>query len=204
MKLLYFIVLIAFAPTLQQQQIAEGETADLTVVQFSWTIDKPRSSMIRGAQNPGGSVSTPPMDGRDLGSRKAGLRTMDKKPAASGEPISDGYMLRLEVKNTGPKIVTSLVWEFKPTAGPEDYTPKQYICALQVKPKEKRKLEVWTPYSPVKVVSVDARSDALKDGKVIINSIEYADGSVWKKPEWKYKLPADASRKLSEGQCSAF
>lgn len=199
MKSLYLLVLILF-PTLQQQTVEP----DLTVVQFGWAIDKPKSSMIRGAQNPGGSVTTPPTDGRDLGSRKAGLRTMDKKPAVSAEPSSDGYMLRLELKNTGPKIVMGLVWEFRPTAGPEDYTPKQYLCAFQVKPKEQRKLDVWTPYAPVKVVRADARSDGLKEGEVIIKQVEYADGSVWKKPNWNYKLPADASQKLIEGQCSVF
>lgn len=160
--------------------------------------------MIRGAQNPGGSITTPIIDNRDLTSRRVDLRTMEKKAAKTAEKPVDNYELRLEVKNAGTNVVRSLIWEFRPTAGPDDYQPKQYLCVLQVKPKEKKILDIWTPYAPVKVISADARTDALKDGEVIINQIEYADGSVWKKQGWNYKLPANATSKLSEGNCSVF
>jgi len=129
---------------------------------------------------------------------------MEKKAVVSGEKPLDNYQLRLELKNTGAHIVRGLIWEFRPTAGPDDYQPKQYLCALQVKPKEKKILEIWTPYVPVKVISADERKDALKDGTVVMNQIEYADGSVWKKPGWDYRLPAGSLQKLSEGQCSVF
>lgn len=65
-------------------------------------------------------------------------------------------------------------------------------------------LDIWTPYAPVKVISVKERKDELKDGTVIINRIEYADGSVWKKQGWHFNLPADSLQKLSEGTCSVF
>ena len=129
---------------------------------------------------------------------------MEKTAVNSGEKPADNYELRLEVKNTGTKVVRSFIWEFKPTAGPGDYQPKQYLCALQVKSKEKKVLQLWTPFAPVKVISVDARKDALKDGEVVINQIEYMDGSVWKKHDWNFRLPSDASQKLSEGKCSVF
>jgi len=73
-----------------------------------------------------------------------------------------------------------------------------------VKPNEKKMLDIWTPYVPVKVVKVDERKDGLKDGTVVINEIEYADGSVWKKRGWDYRLPADSLHKLTEGRCSLF
>jgi len=38
----------------------------------------------------------------------------------------------------------------------------------------------------------------------VINQIEYADGSVWKKRGWNYKLPADSLQKLADGRCSVF
>ena len=85
--------------------------------------------MIRGAQNPGGPITTPITDDRDLTSRRTDLRTMEKKAAVSAEtPPGPNYQLRLEVKNTGPNVVKSLIWEFRPTALQEDYQPKQYLC----------------------------------------------------------------------------
>lgn len=202
MKPILLLVLIAFF--LPQQQV-EREESDLLIVKFSWAREKQESHMIRGAQNPGGPITTPiPSDNRDLTSRRVDLRTMEKKAEVTAEKPVEYYQLRLELKNTGPNVVRSLVWEFRPTAGPADYQPKQYLCALQVKPKEKKTLEIWTPYVPVKLISVDERKDALKDGTVVINQIEYADGSVWKKRGWNYRLPANSLQKLTEGTCSVF
>ena len=161
--------------------------------------------MIKGAQNPGGPITTPIADNRDLGSRRTDLRTMEKKAAVSAEtPAGPNYQLRLELKNTGANAVKSLIWEFRPTALGEDYQPKQYLCGLQVKSGEKKVLDVWTPFAPVKVVSADTSKDALKDGEVVINQIEYADGSLWKKRSWNYRLPADSLQKVTEGKCSVF
>jgi len=161
--------------------------------------------MIKGAQNPGGPITTPITDNRDLGSRRTDLRTMEKKAAVSAEtPAGPNYQLRLELKNTGANAVKSLIWEFRPTALGEDYQPKQYLCGLQVKSGEKKVLDVWTPFAPVKVVSADTSKDALKDGEVVINQIEYADGSLWKKRGWNYRLPADSLQKVTEGKCSVF
>jgi len=206
------LLLVLFVSIPVQQQV-EREESDLVVVKFSWTKEKPKSSpVIRGAQNPGGPVNNPIMDGRDLGSRKADLRTMQKanSKADPAERSSENYQSLLELKNTGANTVKSLVWEFRPTGGPDDYQPKQYLCAFEVKAKEKKVLEIWTPYVPVKIVSAGELMDAPKDGKegkdgkVVINQIEYADGSVWKKRGWNYKLPDGASQKLPEGGCSVF
>lgn len=198
------MVLIVFVPALPQQTV-EREGPDLMVVKFSWAKEKQKVSVIRGAQNPGGPITTPIPDARDHQSRIGDLRTMEKKAEVSAaEAPLPSYQLRLEIKNTGTNVVRSLAWQYKPTAGPADYEPKNYLCALQVKPKEKKLLEFWTPYAPVKVISVDERSNALKDGEVVINKIEYTDGSVWTRRGWNYRLPANASRKLSEGTCSTF
>lgn len=145
-----------------------------------------------------------PADTRDLGSRKADLRKVDKQATVSADKHGNTYQLFLEFKNTGPNVVRSLIWEFRPTATPADYAPKQYLCALRIKPKQKRTLELWTPYSPVKVISATVRPEGLKDGEVIINKIEYLNGSVWQRSDWRYLLPADSTEQLSEGKCSVF
>ena len=200
MKPFLLLVLIAFFPALQQ---AEPEVPDLHVVKFDWVKEKEQhSSMIRGAKNPGGPVTSAVNDGRDLGSRKAEIRTIGKR--AADEKPAPSFHLRLEVKNTGANVVRGLIWEYRPAAGSEDYQPKRYLCALQVESKEKKVLEVWTPYLPEKVISAKEGKDLLKDGTVVIDQIEYADGSIWKKSGWNYRLPADALQKLSEGTCSVF
>lgn len=203
MKLLLLLVLIAIFAA--QQQV-EREAPDLQVVKFGWAREKPKSRMIRGAQNPGGNITTPIPDHPDQGSRGVDLRTMENKAAVSANKSVDdnNYQVFLELKNTGANLVKGVVWEYRPTVGPDDYKPKQYLCALQMKPGEKKILDIWTPYLPVKVISADERKDLLKEGTVVINQIEYADGSVWKKRGWNYKLPADSLQKLADGRCSVF
>ena len=197
------ILLLILGSFLLLQQV-EREEPDLQVVKFTWAKEKqPRTSMIRGAQNPGGTVSSAPTDGRDLGSRKAAIRTIDKKPTESNEKPAENYQIRLELKNTGANVVKGLVWELRPTAAPDDYQPKRYLCALEVKSKEKKVLEIWTPYLPVKVISADPKN-AMKEGTLVIDEIEYTDGSVWKKPGWNYRLPSGSLQKLAEGTCSVF
>jgi hypothetical protein len=73
-----------------------------------------------------------------------------------------------------------------------------------MKPNAKRILDLWTPFSPVKVVDVNARPDALKDGEVVINRIEYDDGSVWRRADWRFDIPSHSAQKLADGECSVF
>ena len=143
-------------------------------------------------------------ENRDLGSRKTELRNVDKQATNSADAQGNTYHLFLEFKNTGTNVVRSVIWEFRPTATPADYSPKQYLCVLRMKPKEKKILDLWTPYAPVKVISA-IRPDGLKDGEVIINKIEYVNGSVWKRHDWRYLLPPDATEKVGgEGKCAVF
>lgn len=143
-------------------------------------------------------------ENRDLGSRKTELRNVDKQATISADAQGNTYHLLLEFKNTGTNVVRSVIWEFRPNATPADYSPKQYLCALRMKPNEKKILDLWTPYAPVKVISA-IRPDGFKDGEVIINKIEYLNGSVWKRNDWRYSLPPDATENVGgEGKCSVF
>lgn len=198
-----FLFICAVSPATQHQQTPPREQPDVVAINFRSV--KQSTRLIRGAQNPGGPITTPmPAETRDLGSRKAELRNVDKQAIISVDERGNTYHLFLEFKNTGTNVVRNLIWEFRPTATPADYAPKQYLCALRIKPKEKKTLDLWTPYAPVKVISANVRPDGLKDGEVIINKIEYVNGSVWKRRDWRYSLPPDSTEKLSEGKCSVF
>jgi hypothetical protein len=201
--LLTVLLTCAAFSTTPQEPARPPEQPDVIAIGFSWA--KQNSGLIRGAQNPGGPITTPmPADTTDLGSRKTELRNVDNQATLSVDEQGNSYHILLEFKNTGPNVVRSLIWEFRPTAAPADYLPKQYLCALKVKPNEKKKLELWTAYAPVKVVNANIRLNGLKDGEVRINRIEYLNGPVWKRRDWRYSLPAGATDKMSEGKCSMF
>lgn len=205
MKSLLLLLPIAFFFPLQQQK-EQSKDPDVSVVRFTWAKANQPSRLIRGAQSPGGPITTPQTDDRDYSSRRVNMRTMDNRAKRTAGLPSGGhtYHLRLEFKNTGTSIIRSLIWEFKPTGMAEDYEPKQYLCSLKMKPNAKKILDLWTPFSPVKVVDVNARADALKDGEVIVNRIEYEDGSIWKRSDWPYEVPSSSAQKLADGECSVF
>ena len=192
-----FLFICAAFPA-QHQQTPPPEQPDVVAIKFRWV--RQSTGVIRGA----GPITPPLVAGaQDLGSRKTELRNVDKQAIKSADKQGNSYHLFLEFKNTGTNFVRSVVWEFRPTATPADYAPKQYLCALRIKPNEKKILDFWTPYAPVKVISA-IRPDGLKDGEVIINKIEYVNGSVWKRRDWRYLLPPDATDKVDEGKCAVF
>jgi len=197
------LLLILITPFLLQQQV-ERSDPDLLVVKFEWVKEKQTSRMIRGAQDPGRQTNIPTTEIQDQSSRRVDLRVMEKKASRSAEKPVESYHFQIDLKNAGTSVVRGFVWEFQPTNMSDDYRPKQYLCALEVKPNEKKKLDVWTPYLPMKVVSANDSKNTLAEGKVVINKIEYSDGSVWKISGWNFKLPAESLSKLAEGTCSVF
>ena len=197
------LLLIAVVVFLTQQPV-QLEEPDLLVTKFEWVREKQSSRMIRGAQDPGRQTTVPSAEIQNQSLRKEELRRMEKNAARSVERPFEDYHISLDLRNAGSNVVKGFIWEFQPTVVTEGYQPKQYLCALEVKPNEKNKLDVWTPFLPVKVLNAKEGKSALEDGKVVINKIEYVDGSVWKKSGWDFRLPSDSLKKLAEGTCSVF
>ena len=175
---------LAFAFTvlavLPQTQTNIQESADLVVVKFSCGKYGTGGGMIRSVQDP-----DPPMN----------------------EPITINRIPRnepQEVKNASTKVVKSFSWEYQLSDKP-DSLDRQFYCSIKAKPSESKDLELFSPLAPSRVV--DASKAGQKpakssDAKVIINKIEYTDGSVWQRQGWNPKTFADdAIQKVAAGKC---
>ena len=214
MKLLILTTLLILLPV-QQTPTVEREESDLQVLKFSWSRYRQNSDLIHSAQDPGPAMNEPmsikpptsrnePQEvknRRDREERRADLLTAERNAAQSSTRKQDYYFIRLEVKNIGPNTIKSMVWEYQPSAETANYDLRQYICTMKAKPKESKTFELMSPVSPVKVVSADKQS---QDGKVVINRIEYADGSVWKRKGWSVLIPADMTDQMGNGKCVMF
>ena len=214
MKLLLLTTLIVLLP-LQQTPNVDREESDLQVVKFSWTRYRQNDDLIHSVQDPGPSMNEPmsikpptsrnePQEvrnRRDREERRAELITAERNAAQSSARKQDYYFLRLEVKNVGSNTIKSMVWEYQPSADTASYDLRQYICTMKAKPKESKTFELMSPVAPVKVVSADKKS---QDGKVVINRIEYADGSVWKRKGWSVLIPAEMTNQMGNGKCVMF
>lgn len=215
MKPLILTTLILFFPWPQSQTVVEREEADLQVVKFTWTKFRQNSDLIHGVQDPGAPMNEPisikqperknePAElknRRDMQERRAEMEAARANAELSAERRHDRYRLNLEVKNIGTNTIKNMVWEYQPAAQTADYDLRQYVCSMKAKPNESKKFELISPSSPVKVVSAEKNA---QEGKVVINRIEYTDGSVWKRKGWSILIPQEQLEKMKNGECFMF
>ena len=217
MRLILLATLVALLQVQQATTVIQREAPDMVVQRFTWNTIRANSDLIHSALDPGPDMNEPvgikqpqrsnePQElknRRDMNERRADMAAT-VNAAQSNPPRQDQYLLRLEVKNVGASVIKSIVWEYQPSSETANYELRQYVCTMKAKPNESKTFEIVSPYNPVKVVQADAKTGQAKDGKVVINRIEYADGSIWKRKGWSVLIPSDMTEKMGNGKCVAF
>ena len=131
------------------------------------------------------------------GMRDPNLDTIDGRSAAleksvqdsrTGKP-ADGFVYRTKVHNAATKRIETIFWEYQ-FIDPTNTTPTtshQFLCLVIIKPEKDQDLEAFSVSGPSDVVSVEMLSrkggDPFQE-KVVINRVEYADGSIWQRKGW--------------------
>jgi hypothetical protein len=220
MKLLLafaLMVLVCFSQT-----PTNALQSDLVVLKFSWTKYRMgNNNLIRGVEDP--DTLNEPMtivrqprrdepqelkNRRDRQERAAELRGGELAAAQSAQKPFDIYVYRFQLKNDGPKLIKGFVLEYQSQPGVRDSPAREFLCAAKTKPNESKGLEVTSAFAPSKLV--DVNSEGTKPQKasaenVVVNRIEYGDGSVWQRRDWDSSiLSRDASQKAANGKCVAF
>ncbi len=215
LSLAFALVLLT---AISQAQTSTQDPSDLIVVKFSCNKYETGGRMIRSVQEPDPPMNEPisinpaprsdePQElknRRDLQQRRADMRAAEINAALSGQPGSKIYVYRLQVKNASAKIVKSFAWEYQPSTEP-DPLDRQFYCAVKTRPNESKEIELFSPLATSRVVDASKAGDKSaksSDAGVVINKIEYMDGSVWRRPGWNPNtfLP-DAVQKIAPGKC---
>jgi hypothetical protein len=216
MKPFLVIALLVLGLMAQAQTGLQG-ASDLVVLKFNCGLYESRTRVIRSVQEPDPPMNEPirinqttrnepqeVINRRDLQERQAQLKAAEINAAHSGQKESRLYYYRLEVKNASTKAVKNFAWAYQPAESP-DPSDRQFFCVVKAKPNESKAFELFSPLAPSRVVDASKAGDKPeKDskGKVIINKIEYMDGSVWQRPAWNpATFPADAIAKVASGKC---
>ena len=94
------------------------------------------------------------------------------------------YVYEVKVSNTGTKTIRKLYWEYvfstpgsQPKAG-----RRQFISKSRILPGKSKKLTERSPFPPLGVIDATQTGDnpqGQASERVLIQRIEYADGSVW-------------------------
>jgi hypothetical protein len=117
---------------------------------------------------------------------------LDKSVAESRAPKSvsvDGFAYRVKVQNTAEKIVEIVFWEyqFHDPANPDLVARRQFLCGVNIPAGKGKELEGFSLSAPSEVVDVKTLAgNSAKPFKenVLINRVEYSDGSMWQRKSW--------------------
>ncbi len=191
---------------------------DLMVVKFTCARYERGRHMIRSVQDVDTNANEPirinqmmknepqeVINRRDMQERRAELRMAEINAELSKQKGSTLYHYRLEVQNANAaQPVKSFAWSYQTGEAP-DPADRQFFCAIDAKPRESKIIDLYSPLGPARVIDASkAGEKPEKDEKlhVMINLIEYADGSVWKRPAWNPAMFSKESKeKVEHGKC---
>lgn len=122
------------------------------------------------------------VDGRSAALEKSVAESRSPKP----KPM-DGFVYRIKVQNTIKKVVETVFWEyqFQDPANPDLVTRRQFLCGVDIPEGKTKELEGFSLSGPSDVVDVKTlNSGAAFKENIVINRIEYSDGTIWQRKAW--------------------
>jgi hypothetical protein len=91
------------------------------------------------------------------------------------------------VQNGSGKTVQIVFWEyqFREIANPANVTSRQFLCSARINPEKAKELQVFSLLGPSNVVDVKSLGkgslNQFEEG-VLINRVEFTDGTFWERP----------------------
>jgi hypothetical protein len=211
------LLLLLLFPLVVVPQDVPTETSDVVVLKFRCGKYETGTGMIHSAQEPDSGGNEPisinqtsrnesqtARNNRDLQDRRAEMAISEMNAKLSTKKSAPVYFYRIQVQNAGTKVVKGIAWEYQPSEEP-DPSNRQFYCVINAKPNEKREFELFSPYAPSRVVDASKPEDkpnAEKKDKIIVNKIEYMDGTFWKRTGWNLStFSVEDTSKVGGGKC---
>jgi hypothetical protein len=136
-----------------------------------------------------------------VGARDPSTETIDARSAALEKNVQearspkstpvDGFSYQAKIRNRHKQNIEIVFWEyqFKELSNPTNVVRRQFLCSVKIKPDKERELQAFSVLGPSDVISVDSltnKSGNLFEEKVVINRVEYADGSILQRKDWNF------------------
>ena len=123
------------------------------------------------------------LDGRSAAMEKSVQESRTAKPKAQ-----DGFAYKIKVQNSDRKAVEIVFWEYQ-FQDPSDASivaRRQFLCGVSIPGEKSKELEGFSLSGPgvVNVSTLADKSENPFKEKVLINRVEYADGSIWQRKGW--------------------
>jgi len=209
-NLLYLILTLLFLPVPQGQ-----DTSSLVVVSFKWsktkqTEDKievpntaPAPAMIPQNKNFARNVrANEPPGNRDpnqdtIDGRSAALERSVQESRVRQPKTIDAYSYKIKVQNPTSQAVDILFWEYQfiDRSDPQNVTRRQFLCVANLKAGQQKEIQALSLNGPTDVVNIESLSNNAANPfgeKIVINRIEYGDGSIWQRKDWRFSEITDS------------
>ena len=205
MKTVLFSLLLVFIPQ-SQNPVISSEGTPVVVVSFKWFKD--RQSVTQNADGTVPAAAMIPQNknfernrraNTSPGERDPNLDTIDGRSAALEKAVQDsrapkpvdGFSYRAKIRNANTKAIEVIFWEYqyKEPGDSATVSRRQFLCGVSIKPDKEKELQAFSVLGLHDVVSVDTLAKNLAtsgEEKVVINRVEYADGSIWQRKDWKF------------------
>ena len=217
MRPLLILTALLFPLVVQAQEPSASENnPPLTILNARWSRDRqPAENAV--------SVSVPPVAAVTANDKAFARQRRANDPAGVRDPNADsidtrsselerivqqsrepqpveGFAYQIRVQNGSERVTQTVFWEyqFAEIENPSHVTRRQFLCAIKMKPQQEKDLRVFGLRGPTDVVDVKSlgksRQDQFKQ-TVLINRVEYSDGTFWQRKEWSLdnvKLTAKA------------
>ena len=136
----------------------------------------------RGAKDPNEDT----IDGRSAAMEKIVQESRTPKPKPT-----DGVAYLVKVQNASKRVMEILFWEYQfiDSSNPANVTRRQFLCGVNIRPEKEKELQAFGLSGPSEVISVGSlanESGKVFQEKVVINRVEYADGSIWQRKDWNF------------------
>ena len=209
MKTLMLLSLLLVFLFPSQKPAVSQEGSSVVVLGFKWsrtrqTIEQvdsgstaPAAAMIAADKNfPRNARVNDPKGAKDPHEDTVDARSaaIEKKVQESRTPQTkpvDGFSYRVKVQNASAKVIEILFWEYQfiDPSDPANVARRQFLCGVNIKPDKGKELLAFSLSGPSDVVSVKSlanNSENVFQEKVVINRVEYADGSIWQRKDWNF------------------
>lgn len=215
MKILFFAALIFFAFA---NQLKAQNTVKVEVIKFNWSMYDLKKEMDDSTRLETGIFKRPSRS-NPTGEKSVEERSRDLSRAERGamreasSPSGNIFLYELKIKNLDEKTIKSFIWEYQASKenNPQILFTRRFLCVEKIKAGNSKMLKIISHLPPVNVLDVSASNDKSERSyavDIVINRVEYTDGTIWKRADWddsKYALDLpEIAEKLKFNDCAAL
>lgn len=207
--LMLLLLLLIFIPSGQKLSTSQ-ENSSVVILGFKWSKTRQTVEPPAPAPRPTPAAEIIPANkvyqrsarvNNPVGARDPNEDTIDGRSAAleklsqeartrHAKPV-DGYAYRVKVQNADTKVIEILFWEYQfiDPMNPANITRRQFLCGVNIKANKEKEVLAFSASGPSEVVSVKSLAGNGENPfqeKVLINRVEYSDGTIWQRKDWKF------------------